>query len=241
MAAREILGEGVTPDGGTVRLVRTAKALELRVDGRVLMSSALHGSEAAMATVACEPLREHPGPRVLVGGLGLGYTLRATLDRLPPTARVVCLELLGAVADWHGGPLGPLAGHPVYDPRVELRVDDVVRYVSELPAEEAFDAILLDVDNGPIPFTVVGNWWLYAAEGLAALFRAVRPDGTLVVWSTDHDARFERRLREAGFDAQTRRVSAKTGTLGRRGRDTHVLFVGRRPADRGPEPSPSGG
>ncbi len=190
-----------------------------------------------MARVACEPLREHPHPRVLIGGLGLGYTLRATLDRLPASATVVCLELLEAVTEWHRGPLsplGPLADHPADDPRVELRVDDVVRVIAELAPDEAFDAILLDVDNGPIPFTVWGNWWLYAAEGLAALFRAVRPGGALVVWSTDHDERFERRMGEAGFETELVRVSAKTGALGRRNRgETHVLFVGRRAGDSG--------
>jgi spermidine synthase len=229
VSAREVLGVGQTPDGGEVRLVQKGETLELRVDGRVLMSSAVHGSEAAMARVACEPLRDHPAPRVLIGGLGLGYTLRATLDRLPASATVVCIELLASVAEWHRGPLGPLADHPVDDPRVELRVDDVVRFIAELPEHEAFDAILLDVDNGPIPFTVWGNWWLYAAEGLAALHRAVRPNGTLIVWSTDHDERFERRMEAAGFETHVQRVSAKTGALGRRNRgDTHVLFVGRR-------------
>jgi spermidine synthase len=244
-----VLGTGRTPDGGEVCLLRKRDALELRVDDRVLMSSAVHGSEAAMARVACEPLRERPSPRVLVGGLGFGYTLRAALDALPSSATVVCLELLDDVARWHQssrrrpreagnpndsteplepGPLGALAGHPLDDPRVELRVDDVVRFVTDLPVEDAFDAVLLDVDNGPIPFTVVGNWWLYAADGLAALYRAVRPGGTLVVWSTDDDERFTRRLGEAGFEARIERVSAKTGLRGGRRRDAHILFVARK-------------
>jgi spermidine synthase len=225
----EILGTAQTPDGGRVSLVRDPSGLTIRLDGLTLMAEKAHGSERAMARVACAGLSS-PAPRVLVGGLGLGYTLRAALDALPPTAEVVCAELLGSIVEWHRGPLGPLASHPIEDARVRLQVGDIVALFQargpDAPPE--WDAILLDVDNGPIPLTVVSNWWLYAAEGLEALARSLRPGGTLVVWSAGDDDRFARRMRRAGLDAWIERVTARTGRRGRRGGETHVLFVGRR-------------
>lgn len=212
-------------------LVRDSTGLTIRLDGLTLMAESAHGSEGAMARIACAGLAEAPAPRVLVGGLGLGYTLRATLDALPADAEVVCAELLSSIVEWHRtGPLGPLAAHPIEDPRVHLHEGDIVALFAARAAGAApeWDAILLDVDNGPIPLTVVSNWWLYAAEGLEALTQSLRPGGTLVVWSAGDDDRFVARMRRAGLDAWIEPVTARTGRRGRRGRETHVLFVGRR-------------
>ena len=130
-----------------------------------------------MARVACHHVSSQASPRVLIGGLGLGYTLRAALDRLPEQASVVCVELMEAIVEWHAGPLGPLAEHPTADPRVEVVVADVVEHLQRETGD--FDAILLDVDNGPIPMTVYSNGWLYTAEGLARLRGLLRPGGVL--------------------------------------------------------------
>ena len=230
MNPRETLGVAHTPDGGRMSLMRDETGITIRLDGATLMAEKVHGSERAMAKTACARLSEIATPRVLVGGLGLGYTLRATLDALPETAEVVCAELMGSIVEWHRGPLGPLAAHPIDDPRVRVHVGDIVPLFQARAVDAApeWDAILLDVDNGPIPMTVVSNWWLYAAEGLEALARSLRPGGTLVVWSAGDDDLFVARMRRAGLDAWIERVTARTGRRGRRGGDTHVLFVGKR-------------
>ncbi len=124
MIRLEILGTATTPDRGEITLTRDAVGFVITADDRVLMSSRKHGSEEAMAKVACRALCALERPRVLVAGLGLGYTLRATLDGLPPTAEVVCVELIEAIVKWHRGPLGPVAGHPIDDPRVTIEIGD---------------------------------------------------------------------------------------------------------------------
>ncbi len=234
---REILGHAKTPDGGAIVLTHEDGELTITIDGLGLMSSRLHGSETVMARIACEAIAGVERPRVLVGGLGLGYTLRAVLDGLPAAAEVQCIELLPIIAEWHRGPLGALADHPLDDPRVRLTIGDVVSAFADHPAEATpdLDAILLDVDNGPIPLTVVGNWWLYAADGLRALTRRLRPGGTVVFWSAMEDARFAARMEAAGLDTHVRRVLPGTGRRARRTttsrgrpRPHHVLFIGTR-------------
>ncbi|MBX3269061.1 MAG: hypothetical protein KF729_02300 [Sandaracinaceae bacterium] len=230
MIRREVIGRATTPEGGVVELVREASGFVLYADARILMTSRTHGSEEAMARIACHHVGARPRPRVLVGGLGMGFTLRAALDRLPADAEVVCAELLPAIVEWHRGPLGPLARQAIDDPRVRVVVGDVAEVISAA-ADEPFDAILLDVDNGPIPMTVVENWWLYAAPGLAALRAAVQPEGVLVVWSAGEDDLFRERLVAAGFATEEVRVAARTGRRKRRGRgETHVLWIGTRGA-----------
>src|SRR5690606_14639102 len=190
-----------------------------RADGYDLMVSRMHGSEEAMMALACpKPPR---GASVLVGGLGMGYTLRAALDLLPADGCAVVGELIPEVVEWSRGPLGPLAGHPLDDPRTELVVGDVAEVIRK--SEDRFDAILLDVDNGPDAFTQRANSWLYTPRGLAAIHRALRPRGAVAVWSVQQEATFERRLRAAGLEASTHRVAAH-GQKGKR----HVVFVGRR-------------
>lgn len=223
MDERESLGRASTPQGGRVELVRERSRIAIYIDGLLLMTSSAHGSEVAMADLGCQALG--PGARVLVGGLGLGYTLRAVLDAVPQDAEVVCVELLEALGRWHRQePLASLSGNAVGDPRVKLRISDIVTFLDD-SAEASFDAILLDVDNGPIAMTLNSNAWLYGAEGLAVLRRLLRSNGTLVVWSADDNPRFTARLREAGFQAETHHVAAGDGPES--AGVEHVLFVGR--------------
>ncbi len=218
------------PSGGAWRLDERDGVFTIRVNGRELMSSAQHGSEEAMARVGLAELRPSPGPgrpgllprtlpRVLIGGLGMGFTLRAALDRLPPEAMVTVAELSPAVVDWNRGPLAPLAGRPLEDPRVTVELGDVLA----IAGRSAFDAILLDVDNGPEGLVRPGNRRLYGEKGIARFHRALLPAGVWVVWSAGSDAAFLDRLKRAGFDALAQPVSARPGSGAR-----HQLFVARK-------------
>src|SRR5688500_14887241 len=200
MKPRELIGRGLTPDGRPLELTREPEGVVVRVGGVILMSSRVHGSEEAMAEVACAPLREEEGVRVLIGGLGMGFTLRAALDALGPDAKVVVSEISPSLIEWNRGLLGPLAGHPLDDPRTELVTGDLGVLLRNRPPP--FDAILLDVDNGPEALTVPSNAWLYERAGLDAFKRALRPTGVLVVWSATESPRFVKVLRGAGFDAE---------------------------------------
>jgi spermidine synthase len=183
------------------------------------MSSRMHGSEEALATLACRRVRTLEQPCVLVGGLGMGFTLRATLDLLPPDARVVVAELVPAVVEWNRGPLGPLAGYPLKDNRVRVDVGDVAVTLSSSPAQ--FDAVLLDVDNGPAAFTASSNAGLYDDRGLAAARAALKMGGVLAVWSAREDRKFEQRLRYGGFAVAVERVRGRL----KKGGPFHTIFL----------------
>ncbi len=216
----QLLGQTRAPDGAELSLTLRSGEYVILANGKSLMSSRMHGSEEALATLACARLRGREEPRVLVGGLGMGFTLRATLDHLPPGASVVVAELLPAVVEWNRGPLGPLAGHPLKDRRVQVESGDVGA-VMRAPAQ-AYDAILLDVDNGPSAFATVGNAALYNDAGLAAARTALSEQGVLAVWSSREDRRFEQRLRYAGFRVEAERVRARL----KQGGPRHVIFIG---------------
>ena len=215
----ETLATATTPDGSRFELQRHDGNYVIHVDGYNVMTSYSHGSEDAMMSLAC------PRPRaaacILIGGLGMGYTLAATLDLLPPRGSAVVSELVPEVVEWNRGPLGPLAGHPLDDPRTDLVVGDVADVIRD--SKSRFDAVLLDVDHSVDSFTVARNSWLYRPEGLAAAHRSLRPRGALAIWSAGTDRKFERRLRAAGFTASTHPV---------RGRDKrgghYSVLVGRR-------------
>jgi spermidine synthase len=219
----ELLGQTLTPDGTDLRLIRRDNEYVILANGKSLMSSRMHGSEEALATLACRRARTLEQPCVLVGGLGMGFTLRATLDFLPPDARVVVAELLPAVVEWNRGPLGPLAGHPLKDKRVRVEVGDVGVTLSSGPAE--FDAVLLDVDNGPAAFTASDNVGLYDDRGLAAARAALKMGGVLAVWSARDDRKFEQRLRYGGFAVQVERVRGRL----KKGGPRHTIFLGHKP------------
>jgi spermidine synthase len=211
------LGAARTIEGKALTLQERDGVFVIRVDGRELMSSSRHESEAMMAVVGLRGLATK-APHVLIGGLGLGYTLRAALDVLPSSASVIVAEISEPVVTWNRGPLAPLANAPLSDARVTVEVADVGRFASS--ARHRFDAILLDADNGPEALSRPGNAWLYEHAGLAALRRALKPKGRLVVWSAGPDARFADRLQQAGFLTREQRVGA------RRGARAHTLFIG---------------
>ena len=219
MRPLELLSETRTPDGTLISLTRRDREYIILAGGKPLMSSRMHGSEQALANFGCRNLRSE-APRVLVGGLGMGFTLRATLDLLPADASVIVGELIPAVVDWNRGPLGPLADHPLTDTRVTVAIGDVGETMRKSEAE--FDAILLDVDNGPDAFTATGNASLYDDAGIAAARHALTPGGTLAVWSAWEDRKFEQRLKYAGFAVKVERVRARLKAGGPR----HTIFLG---------------
>lgn len=168
------------------------------------MSSRAHGSEDALAELGCRKIAGRARPRVLIGGLGMGFTLAAALHHLGANAEVVVAELIPAVVTWNRGSLGESAGYPLKDERTTVREGDVAKV---LKAErQAYDAILLDVDNGPVGMTRKKNSWLYTLDGLTASYAALRPKGILAVWSAGPDRNFTQRLRKAGFKVSQARV-----------------------------------
>lgn len=213
------LGTAQTPDGSPLMLAQRGDEFAIRASGQVLMSSRQHGSEDELAAVSCKLMRDRPTPALLVGGLGMGFTLRAALDLLPPEARVTVAELVPALVEWNRGVLAPLANAPLNDPRVEVVVADVRRVMDRQAA--AFDVIALDVDNGPQALTTAANAPLYFERGLQSARRALRPAGALVVWSAAEDPAFIGRLEKAGFRVSVERPGVRGGKRGAR----HVLFV----------------
>jgi spermidine synthase len=218
----ELLGQASTPDGVDLTLTRRDREYVILAGGRSLMSSRMHGSEEALAMLACQALRGRSEPAVLIGGLGMGFTLRAALDRLPADATVVVCELVPAVVEWNRGPLAPLAGYPLKDRRVSIDVGDVAATLGA--SRDRFDAVLLDVDNGPAAFTAERNAALYADRGLAAARAALKPGGVLAVWSAWDNRKFEQRLRYGRFDVEVERVRARL----RRGGPRHTIFLGHK-------------
>jgi spermidine synthase len=210
-------------DGGEMVLSRRGDEYAIRVDGQELMNSRTHGSEERLAVHGCAGLRARPGVRVLVGGLGMGFTARAALNVLAADAEVEVVELIGAVVRWNRERLAHLAGNPLADPRVRVIEGDVTDVIAR--AERRYDAILLDIDNGPSALTLAGNKRVYAPDGLKSAARALRPAGVLAVWSAYEDAGFSARLRRAGFQVETKRVRAGGDAGGR-----HLLWLARPPA-----------
>lgn len=211
-----------TPEA--LRLMRRGEEFSMVVGNAELMNNLERGSEQALATLTCARLGDNPRARILIGGLGMGFTLRAALAALGPEAEVVVAELVPAVAQWARGPLSHLFGGALDDPRVALRIDDVNRVIQSGRAQ--FDAILLDVDNGPEGMTRRSNDRLYDVEGLKRARFALKPNGILAVWSGSPDRRFKARLGRCGFAVDEQRVHA-AGDAGRR----HVLWLATRPDD----------
>ena len=209
--------------GGELRLYKRGREFSLRINGHELMNSSVHGSEDALADLACARITALLRPRLLIGGLGMGYTLAAALQRLGAGGEVVVAELVPAVVKWNRGHLADLAGRPTQDRRVTVREVDIALI---LRAEQrAYDAVLLDVDNGPGGLTQKGNDWLYSRAGLDASFAALRPSGVLAVWSAaGTDRAFARRFRSAGFEVDEISVRAR----GAYGGGHHTVWIGVR-------------
>jgi spermidine synthase len=227
MKKLERLAEALTPDGTLLVLFRHDGHYLIRADGAELMSTRHHHSEDKLAEVACTPLRDRKNACVLIGGLGFGFTLKAALRALPADAHVVVAELVRAVIDWNENAEYDLASVALHDARVELRHADVAQVLRESVGR--FDAIMLDIDNGPDPMTTSGNGALYGDAGIRMSAAALRPGGRLVYWSAQDDRKFERTLRRAALTVETTRVWSH-GTSGA----LHTLFVVRA------APSPGG-
>ncbi|RSU50047.1 spermidine synthase [Sphingomonas sp. S-NIH.Pt15_0812] len=222
MTPRELIDTAAVPGGEDLRLFRRGDDYMIVLDRNELMNSRMSGSEEALATMACERL-DSPAPRLLIGGYGMGFTLRAALGVLPADARVTVAELVPEIIAWARGPMAALTAGGLDDPRVHLAMGDVARAIEI--ARSDYDAILLDVDNGPDGLTRAGNDGLYSARGLASAKLALRPGGILAVWSAAPDTAFARRLRNAGFDTDEVAVRARSNGKGAR----HVIWFARKP------------
>jgi spermidine synthase len=218
----DLLDQTISSDGTVMKLVLRGDEYLILADGAVLMSSRMHGSEEQLATSACQRPRPLQKANVLIGGLGMGFTLRATLDLLPPDATVVVAEMVPAVVEWNRGALGPLAGHPLKDKRVRVAMEDVA--VTLRSSKGQFDAVLLDADNGPAAFGGSNNAGLYDHRGVAVAYAALKSGGVLAIWAAHEDRKFEQRLRDGRFEAHVERVRARL----KKGGPRHTIFLGRK-------------
>jgi spermidine synthase len=207
---------------GELRLMRRGVEFSIMLGQNQLMNSRLSGSEQALATIVCGRIKSLEHPHLLIGGLGMGFTLRAALTELGSEARIVVAELIPAVVTWARGPMAKLFGDSLTDPRVSVRETDVADLIRSRPA--AYDAILLDVDNGPDALAREANNALYDLKGLRAAHAALRPGGVLAVWSSGPDLKFTKRLRETGFEVEEIKVRANGGRGGAR----RVIWIATR-------------
>jgi spermidine synthase len=215
---RELVGVAEVPGGPPLRLVRHGGDFMIMLDRNELMSSRMSGSEKALGAMTCARLRSPGEARLLIGGYGMGFTLRTVLAELGPGARIVVAELVPGIIEWARGPMAALAAGCLDDPRVEVVIDDVGRAIGA--GKAAYDAILLDVDNGPDGLTRPANDGLYTAAGLERARAALRPGGVLAVWSASPDPAFTRRLKQAGFAVEEVKVRARENGKG----PTHTLW-----------------
>jgi spermidine synthase len=222
MKARELIGTAQVPGGEELRLFRRGDDYMIVLGRNELMSSRMSGSEEALAVMTCERLAGRPAPHLLIGGYGMGFTLRAALAALGPRARLTVAELVPEVIEWARGPMAALMAGCLDDPRVDLVGRDVAALIGG--ARGVYDAILLDVDNGPDGLTREGNDQLYTPAGLAAAKAALAPGGILAVWSAAPDAAFARRMQAAGFSVEEVAVRARSNGKGPR----HVIWFGRK-------------
>ena len=214
-----LIDTGTLPGGGDLRLKRRGAEFSIMLGTNELMNSRLSGSEEALARLSYAKIADRPAPRLLIGGLGMGFTLRAALAAYGAQARIVVGELVPAVVDWARGPMAEIFAGSLDDPRVRVVVGDVRTLI--VNPGEPYDAILLDVDNGPEGLTVKANDRLYDLRGLAEAKAALKPGGVLSVWSSAPDARFTQRLRKAGFAVEEAPVRAN----GRSGGARHMIWL----------------
>ncbi len=221
MKPRELLATAQIPGGDELRLYKRDTDFIIALGPNELMSSRLSGSEEALALLTCDRLQNQESPHLLIGGYGMGFTLRAALARLGPQARFTVVELIPDIIEWARGPMADLAANCLDDPRVELIMRDVSRAIAA--TERRFDAILLDVDNGPDGLVREENNHLYSLLGLQEAKRALKPGGVLAIWSAAPDERFARRLKHAGFQVEEVMVRAGRGGKGAR----HVIWFAK--------------
>lgn len=218
------LATAIIPNnGGELTLYRRENEFSIRLSGLrgELMNSRMHNSEEELAKLGCAHIKNDANAHVLVGGLGMGFTLAAALNTVSNTAVVTVAELIPEVVEWNQGALGECAGTPLSDSRTRIRVGDIAELIKlERPD---FDAILLDVDNGPEGITHSNNNWLYSADGLAALRNTLRPEGMLAIWSAGADSMFCIQLKKAGFAVELRTIRARAGKGSR-----HTIFLAKK-------------
>jgi spermidine synthase len=217
-----LIGTAIVPGGDELRLFRRGDDFMIVLDRNELMNSRMSGSEEALATLVCDRLRDRTAPHLLIGGYGMGFTLRAALAVLPRAASVTVAELVPDIIEWARGPMAGLTADCLDDPRVEVAERDVAELIGE--GQGAYDAILLDVDNGPDGLTRPENDRLYSAAGLARAKAALRSKGILAVWSAAPDAAFTRRLEAAGFSVEVVAVRARANGKGAH----HTIWLARR-------------
>ncbi|AHL76552.1 hypothetical protein CH92_16185 [Stutzerimonas stutzeri] len=214
----------IPDDGGALCLFTYGDDFVIKIqggNGNQLMNTRMHGSEDALAEIPCKRIAQRAQPRVLIGGLGMGFTLASALKHLGDSAEVHVAELVPGLVDWNRGPLGEKSGMPIDDPRTRIRLGDVAAILRDEP--QGFDAIMLDVDNGPEGLTRKSNSWLYSSTGLDACARALRPKGMLAVWSASADRAFSQRLTQSGFKAEEVQVFAH-GNRGTR----HTIWIAEK-------------
>ena len=222
-----LIGTAPVPDGtGELRLMRRGSEFSIQLGQNELMNSRLGGSEKSLATITCKKIGNRKAPVILIGGLGMGFTLRAALASLGPEAKIIVAELVPAVLAWAHGPMVEIFGESLADPRVSLRQADVGQLIKSKGA--IFDAILLDVDNGPEGLTRESNDALYGIKGLNAAHTALRPGGVLAVWSSGPNQKFSSRLHTVGFEVDEVRVRSN----GSRGGARHVIWIATRAKSR---------
>lgn len=222
MTPRELIDVARIPGGDELRLFRRGKDYMIVLDRNELMSSRMSGSEEALANMSCDRIAGRPAPHLLIGGYGMGFTLRAALKALGADATLTVAELVPQIIEWARGPMVELAAGCLDDPRVVLVEADVALVIAD--AKATYDAILLDVDNGPDGLVRNANDRIYSTSGLAAARAALKPGGVLAVWSAGPDASFTRRLRDAGFAVDEVAVKARSNGKGPR----HVIWFATR-------------
>lgn len=221
MIPRDVIGVAEVPGGPSLRLVRHGDDFMIMLDRNELMSSRMSGSEAALGTMTCRRLRSPAAARVLIGGYGMGFTLRAVLAELGPKARITVAELVPTIIDWARSPMQSMTKGCLDDPRIDLRIGDVATLIDA--GKASYDAILLDVDNGPDGLTRQANDGLYSAQGLTCARAALKPGGILAIWSAAADAGFTRRLKQVGFAVDEVQVRARENGKG----PTHTIWFAR--------------
>jgi spermidine synthase len=223
MTPRILIGTANIPGGDELRLFQRGGDFMIVMDRNELMNSRMSGSEEALATMTIDRLAGRKPLHLLIGGYGMGFTLRAALARLEPSAQVTVAELVPEIIEWARGPMAELAAGCLDDPRVSLIEDDVIRAIAD--GRDTYDAILLDVDNGPDGLVRKGNNKLYSSRGLADAFYALKPGGILAIWSAAPSATFSRRIKEAGYGVEERTVPARSNGKGAK----HTIWFATKP------------
>jgi spermidine synthase len=210
-------------EGGELTLSQRGDEFSIKISGKrgELMNSRVYNSEKVLSQLGCAHIKPHHDAHILVGGLGMGYTLAAALKAVNADSQVTVAELIPEVVEWNKGSLGNCAGNPLQDPRTQIHIGDVKELLTS--RAPTFDAILLDVDNGPKGLTHEDNNWIYSEDGLKDIYDTLQPNGMLAIWSAGPDYLFTVRLKKIGFRVDTRSVQASP-----KKRSQHTIFLAKK-------------